>query len=229
MPIVRSCRFCGKGFIPFKGAREFCGDQCRFWAKVDKDGPIPADQPELGPCWVWIASRSKKNGYGRFGLQTNGRSVVVSAPRFALELALGRTLTGWALHHCDNPSCVRPNHLYEGTPASNVDDMMSRGRGPTGDRSGQRRHPERYPAPEVRSALGRVFAARGEEHGLRKHPECAARGEQHGNAQLTQEDVLAIRSRAAAGEPHRILAAAFDVHHAHVRGIVHRRYWKHVP
>jgi hypothetical protein len=25
----------------------------RFWEKVDKNGPVPAHRPELGPCWVW--------------------------------------------------------------------------------------------------------------------------------------------------------------------------------
>ena len=34
----------------------------------------------------------------------------------------------YVCHHCDNPSCVRPEHLYEGTPAQNTADQISRGR-----------------------------------------------------------------------------------------------------
>jgi hypothetical protein len=34
----------------------------------------------------------------------------------------------WVLHHCDNPPCVNPDHLYCGWPADNTADMMARGR-----------------------------------------------------------------------------------------------------
>jgi hypothetical protein len=37
----------------------------RFWSKVNKDGPIPASCPELGPCWLWTRS-CYYNGYGQF-------------------------------------------------------------------------------------------------------------------------------------------------------------------
>jgi hypothetical protein len=36
----------------------------RFWAKVDKNGPIPAYRPDLGPCWLWTASK-RADGYGQ--------------------------------------------------------------------------------------------------------------------------------------------------------------------
>lgn len=39
----------------------------RFWEKVNKDGPVPAYAPELGPCWIWTAF-CLWNGYGRFGI-----------------------------------------------------------------------------------------------------------------------------------------------------------------
>ena len=35
----------------------------RFWPKVCKDGPVPSQRPELGPCWVWQAWTNNK-GYG---------------------------------------------------------------------------------------------------------------------------------------------------------------------
>lgn len=99
----------------------------RFWGKVDKVGPTPAHAPDLGPCWVWIGCRDRK-GYGRFQL---GRADgVVSANRWSLGQALGRAIAPglFALHHCDNSSCVNPTHIYEGSPLDNVRDMISRGR-----------------------------------------------------------------------------------------------------
>ena len=49
----------------------------RFWAKVNKDGPIPAHHPELGPCWIWTAATDPK-GYGRFGIGMEKGSRVFS-------------------------------------------------------------------------------------------------------------------------------------------------------
>lgn len=34
----------------------------RFWAKVNKDGPIPIHRPDLGQCWVWTGE--SRHGYG---------------------------------------------------------------------------------------------------------------------------------------------------------------------
>ena len=79
----------------------------RFWAKVNKDGPIPANRPDLGPCWQWTAALSL--GYGIFcrqGSRTEG------AHRISLELA-GR-LPPKPLepdHLCRNRACVNPDHM----------------------------------------------------------------------------------------------------------------------
>src|SRR5690348_8449196 len=35
----------------------------RFWAKVDKNGPVPEYRPDLGPCWLWTAS-TRPSGHG---------------------------------------------------------------------------------------------------------------------------------------------------------------------
>ena len=94
----------------------------RFWAMVDRSGE----------CWVWTGSRQRRPSgelsYGRFA--PNGdQGPVWQAHRFSRLLADGRLPDeGKVLHHCDNPGCVRPEHLYVGTSADNNADMVSRGR-----------------------------------------------------------------------------------------------------
>lgn len=103
----------------------------RFWAKVNKSGPISSARPELGPCWLWTAAVST-NGYGQFRI---GKKNTV-ASRYSYELAYGPIVGGlWVLHHCDNPPCVRPDHLYLGTHRDNTNDMVNRSRVAHGERT----------------------------------------------------------------------------------------------
>lgn len=85
----------------------------RFWAKVDKDGPIPGDRADLGNCWVWTAYR-RPDGYGgfSFGSRPGGSRRMVRAHRFAYEISTGRISPELELDHlCRNAACVRPSHL----------------------------------------------------------------------------------------------------------------------
>ena len=94
----------------------------RFWAKVDKTGPVPEFAPHLGPCWVWIAYIAP-DGYGRFMLR-HGKPVL--AHRFAYEMLLGEIPTGLDLDHlCRNRGCPNPYHTEPVTRLENV----RRGRG----------------------------------------------------------------------------------------------------
>ena len=89
----------------------------RFWAKV-------SIQVEDFSCWVWQRNKSGK-GYGR--VRVNGRDVL--AHRMSYTLVFGEIPEGlWVLHHCDNPSCVNPNHLFLGTHLDNMRDMVSKDR-----------------------------------------------------------------------------------------------------
>lgn len=76
----------------------------RFWPKVEKNGPA---NTELGPCWIWAASKNR-DGYGLF---FNG-SKAVGAHRWAYENQFGPISKGLELDHlCRNRSCVNPSHL----------------------------------------------------------------------------------------------------------------------
>jgi len=96
----------------------------RFFAKVDKNGPII--RPDLGPCHLWTGS-TDGDGYGQIGLGARGEGLE-KAPRVAFFLEHGRWPEPCALHKCDNPPCVRPDHLFEGTKADNMRDMANKGR-----------------------------------------------------------------------------------------------------
>lgn len=71
-------------------------------------------------CWVWTR-RCLPNGYGRF---REGY-----AHRTSYELVYGPLTDGVkVLHHCDNPPCIRPSHLFSGTQKDNMQDCLKKGR-----------------------------------------------------------------------------------------------------
>lgn len=106
----------------------------RFWEKDDKNGPVPAHRPDLGPCWVWTGSTDRK-GYGKIGRGGRCGRGPVTASRAAFFFVHGRWPDPFALHHCDNPPCCKaiaddhgPAHIFEGTAADNLRDMDEKGR-----------------------------------------------------------------------------------------------------
>jgi len=88
-----------------------------FWRKVDTNGPIPEQRPDLGPCWPWTAGSDRK-GYGRV-LRRHGRSAL--AHRFAYEEMVGTVPDGRELDHlCFNRLCCNPAHLEPVTHEENL-------------------------------------------------------------------------------------------------------------
>ena len=131
-----------------------------------------------GPgCWLW-------SGTAASGLY--GHYLGKQAHRIAWELTYGPIPNGKKIcHHCDNPPCVRPTHLFCGTQKQNSHDAVRKGRLP--------------------------------------------RGQQNGNSKLTEQQVLEIRQRYAAGEETQYeIADEFGITQANVWLTVQRKQWKHV-
>jgi hypothetical protein len=91
----------------------------KFWAKVNKDGPLPEHRPDLGPCWIWTGYVHVTTGYGQFG---NSVSHGTNLPhRIAYQYLVGPIPKGLHLDHlCRVRTCVRPEHLEPVTPRENI-------------------------------------------------------------------------------------------------------------
>lgn len=99
----------------------------RFWSKVEIGAP--------DECWPWLRY-CKPGGYGQFTLR---KGVFVTASRVALALTAGPLAANEvACHHCDNPPCCNPNHLFIGTQSDNMLDCIEKGRA---NRVSGTRHP----------------------------------------------------------------------------------------
>lgn len=154
-----TCLHCGKAFTAYaskvaNGRARYCSTDCRkhgqygptptpvadrFWAKVAVAGP--------DDCWLWTAGQTIW-GYGNIGTE-NGQMRM--AHRISWELHYGPIPRGlFVCHHCDNPPCVNPAHLFIGPPKINTQDMISKGRhGDTGAK-GERNGHAKLTAEQVR-------------------------------------------------------------------------------
>lgn len=113
----------------------------RFMEKV-------SPEPNSG-CWLWTGA-IVTGGYGVIA-RGDGTRTNVQAHRLAFELFKGQKGEGFICHHCDNRSCVNPDHLFVGDHAANMRDMWEKGR------SGLRNavHPRRLTDDQVRDIRSR--------------------------------------------------------------------------
>ena len=89
-----------------------CPLKVRFLSKVDRK--------IMKPCWYWIGAKSTA-GYGKLGNKLAHR---IAFELFRCEIPKGLCIC----HKCDNPSCVRPGHLFIGTHSDNMKDASRKGR-----------------------------------------------------------------------------------------------------
>jgi hypothetical protein len=177
-----------------------------FWQKARITGP--------DDCWEWTACKNNK-GYGKFGV---GRKLII-ASRVALHLATGMPLSTklHALHKCDNPGCVNPNHLWWGTHQENLQDASAKGRC----------------AMQSPDDLRRAKYI-GDLNPMRKYPELREaqskrqQGEKSHRAKLTEDQVREIINLRKSGQTQRWIADLFGVTREAVARIDQGRNWSHL-
>lgn len=109
-----------EGKLPTKEINLSPKDIARFWKKVRiGDG-----------CWEWDSVLCEW-GYGQFSIRVNKKGRLFRAHRVAYTIEYGPIPEGLSVcHRCDNPKCVRPDHLFVGTSHDNNADKIAKGRGP---------------------------------------------------------------------------------------------------
>lgn len=81
-------------------------------------------------CWLWTGCVNI-HGYGKIGIPGLGQGVTTATHRLAWKLLRGPIPEGINVcHHCDNPPCCNPDHLFLGTQKDNLQDMGKKGRHP---------------------------------------------------------------------------------------------------
>jgi len=152
----------------------------KFWSRVQ--------MAEIDQCWNWTGHKNGP-GYGKvFAKRWPGDSKTYnfSAHRLAYIYAYGMFPQGLLVcHHCDNPSCCNPAHLFLGTDTDNSADKVAKGR--------------------------------------------HARGENHGFAKLTEDNVRDILHRFYnLGERAFRIKKVFGVSRGTIRDIVQGITWRHL-
>lgn len=135
----KQCECCGSVF--HKRARDsqeqwlkraYCSMSCSNKSRPIKPPHIAfwenVEVAEGNKCWIWRGSM-EPTGYGKIGFGGVDSKREFKAHRVSYEMRYGPIKDGMVIcHTCDNPSCVNPNHLFEGTHTDNMRDMGRKGR-----------------------------------------------------------------------------------------------------
>lgn len=165
-----SCVTCGNVFArarPDANRQITCSLLCRL---------THHSEPTASGCINWTGA-SHRFGYGVVRIDGKTRT----AHRLALELYQGALTPGaQVLHSCDNPRCINPLHLREGTHAENMGECTARGRhGMQGRRHseqtraliGANRGKPTLPPPEIRRQIAlRTWEIRRARYGAAGRP-----------------------------------------------------------
>ena len=168
----------------------------RFWQKVNKsDG-----------CWEFTGTPSQ-----RYPVVSLGNLKYIKAHRYSYQVHCGEIPEGMMVcHKCDNPKCVRPEHLFLGTCKENLQDMSRKKRG-------------FFNRPQ--SGIPR---RRGESHPY-YNGNPLLEGEKSPNARLTNKTVKEIRqSYEAGGISQDALAIKYGVSQSGISAVIRKQTWDHV-
>jgi hypothetical protein len=216
----------------------------RFWAHVNKDGPVIPGMDTA--CWEWTGS-IRAEGYGVMGYPNSRGSE--QAHRVSWEINVGPIPPGlFVLHRCDNRRCVRAelnpatSHLFVGTQRDNLLDMARKGR-----HRGAKLTPDRVRNLRSRYVVGESLNALQKSTGFAKRTVYQAligetwshvpgsitlrdgRGETHAQARLTRDVVAGLRRRYLSGESCAALSTELGVHYNTVEAALKGKTWRHVP
>lgn len=131
------CGGCGSMFLvwPSRKNTRFCSPKCCREISHRIIEHLKID--DLEKCWNW-EGRKDKDGYGIMICTIDGKKEQ-RANRISWRYYRGAIPEGLqVLHHCDNPSCINPDHLFVGTGGDNMADKTRKGRNnpPVGERAG---------------------------------------------------------------------------------------------
>jgi hypothetical protein len=172
-------------------------------------------------CILWTKGMDAL-GYGR--LWVNGQCLL--AHRWAWMQENGPIPEGMCVcHHCDNPSCINPGHLFLGTHQDNMSDMAAKGRSEHGEMHWSKRYPEKVQRGTdhwTNRNPGKV--SRGERHSATLRG-VVARGERHCRAKLTEESATFAMARLLVGESQPSVAKFFNVSRSSILAIWNGMSW----